>query len=76
MNGDFEYWQRGTSVDNAYANFEYSINYDTYYTADRWKLISDGNNIVDVGRELTETPTTTWNKEPTSYVIVTGKHAK
>lgn len=44
INGNFDVWQRGTS-------FTASANNDDVYTADRWNLISDGNDAVDVSRE-------------------------
>ena len=67
MNGNFEYWQRGTSIDNVFSNDDFAINSDTEYVCDRWKLISDGNNIVDLGRETTNTPTYTHGKEQYAF---------
>jgi len=44
INGDFMVWQRATS-------FVAGANDDDTYTADRWVLLSDGNDIVDVTRQ-------------------------
>lgn len=44
INGNFDVWQRGTS-------FTASANNDDVFTADRWNLISDGNDAVDVSQE-------------------------
>ena len=45
INGDFVVWQRGTSF-----TATGSANNDDSYTADRWIVLSDGNDIVDVTR--------------------------
>lgn len=50
INGQFAVSQRGTS-------FVAGANNDTDYTLDRWKLFSDGNDIVDVTQETTTVPT-------------------
>ena len=50
INGQFAVAQRGTS-------FVAGANNDTNYTLDRWKLFSDGNDIVDVTQETTTVPT-------------------
>jgi len=50
INGQFAVAQRATS-------FVAGANNDTDYTLDRWKLFSDGNNIVDVTQETTTVPT-------------------
>ena len=50
INGQFAVAQRGTS-------FVAGANNDTDYTLDRWKLFSDGNDIVDVTQETTTVPT-------------------
>ena len=50
INGQFSVAQRGTS-------FVAGANNDTDYTLDRWKLFSDGNDIVDVTQETTTVPT-------------------
>ena len=50
INGQFAVAQRGTS-------FVAGANDDTDYTLDRWKLFSDGNDIVDVTQETTTVPT-------------------
>ena len=34
-----------------------SANNDAVYTLDRWKLLSDGNDIVDVSQETSTVPT-------------------
>ena len=50
INGQFAVAQRGTS-------FTSGSNNDTDYTLDRWKLFSDGNDVVDVTQETTTVPT-------------------
>lgn len=45
-NGDFTVWQRGTTLTSA-GTFP---NSDDAYIADRWYLLSDGNDIVDVDK--------------------------
>ncbi len=50
INGQFAVAQRATS-------FVAGANNDTDYTLDRWKLFSDGNDIVDVTQETTTVPT-------------------
>jgi len=50
INGGFEIAQRGTS-------FTAGTNSDDMYTLDRWYLLSDGNDIVDVTQESTTVPT-------------------
>ena len=49
INGQFAVAQRGTS-------FVSGANNDTDYTLDRWKLFSDGNDIVDVTQETSTVP--------------------
>lgn len=44
INGDFRIAQRGTS-------FSAGSNNDAAYTLDRWLLLSDGNDILDVSQE-------------------------
>lgn len=46
-NGGMNVWQRGTSFTNA----TYFLNSDNNYMADGWKLLSSGNNIVNVTKE-------------------------
>ena len=46
INGDFQVAQRGTS-------FVASANNDNTYNLDRWYLLSDGNDIVDVTQSST-----------------------
>lgn len=50
INGQFAVAQRGTS-------FTSGSNDDTDYTLDRWKLFSDGNDVVDVTQETSTVPT-------------------
>ena len=50
INGQFAVAQKGTS-------FVAGANNDTHHTLDRWKLFSDGNDIVDVTQETTTVPT-------------------
>ena len=50
INGQFAVAQRGTL-------FVSTANNDTDYTLDRWKLFSDGNDIVDVSQETSTVPT-------------------
>lgn len=50
INGQFAVAQRGTSLTSG-------SNDDTDYTLDRWKLFSDGNDVVDVTQETTTVPT-------------------
>jgi hypothetical protein len=50
INGDFAVAQRGTS-------FTSSANNDDVYTLDRWYILSDGNDAIDVTQETTTVPT-------------------
>ena len=50
INGQFAVSQRG-------ASFTSGSNNDAVYTIDRWKLLSDGNDIVDVTQETSTVPT-------------------
>jgi hypothetical protein len=52
-NGSFDIWQRGTTLTSATA----FPNSDDNYIADRWNLVSDGNDAVDVSRSTTTPPT-------------------
>jgi hypothetical protein len=52
INGNFDIWQRGTSFTSATT----ITNSDDTYLPDRWILLSDGNDIVDVSRESTVIP--------------------
>lgn len=52
INGNFDIWQRGTSFTSATT----PANSDDTYLPDRWILLSDGNDIVDVSRESTVIP--------------------
>lgn len=47
INGNFNVWQRGTSFDSTTT----PANSDDTYLADRWILLSDGNDIVDVSKQ-------------------------
>jgi hypothetical protein len=51
INGNFDIWQRGTEFTSTD-----SANSDNRYTADRWVLLSDGDDVVDVTRESTNVP--------------------
>jgi hypothetical protein len=53
INGKFDVWQRGTSFDSTTT----PANSDDTYLMDRWLLLSDGNDRVDVTREATVVPT-------------------
>ena len=53
INGNFVGWQRGVSFTSATT----PANSDDTYLPDRWVLLSDGNDIVDVTRSTT-VPTT------------------
>jgi len=46
INGGFDIWQRGTS----FTSSTWRKNDDDSYLEDRWLLLSDGNNIVQVDR--------------------------
>lgn len=51
-NGDFHVWQRGT----VFRADTVPLNSDGNYLPDRWKLLSDGNDVVDVTREASVVP--------------------
>ena len=51
INGDFSIAQRGTSFSGGTANA------DDVYTLDRWYVLSEGSDTVDVSQESTEVPT-------------------
>lgn len=53
INGDFRVAQRGTSFTSA----SVPANSDDTYLLDRWLLLSDGNDIVDVSQETSTVPT-------------------
>lgn len=53
INGGFQVWQRGTS----FISTTTPANSDDTYLVDRWNLLSDGNDIVDVTRETSVVPT-------------------
>jgi hypothetical protein len=50
INGDMVIWQRGTDITAASTPV---TNNDDTYVMDRWILLSDGNDIVDVKRDPT-----------------------
>ena len=50
INGDFSVAQRGTS-------FASGANNDDAYTLDRWYILSDGNDAIDVTQETSVVPT-------------------
>lgn len=52
INGNFDIWQRGTTFDSTTT----PANSDDTYLPDRWILLSDGNDIVDVSMESTVIP--------------------
>lgn len=53
INGHMNIWQRGTS----FTSTTTPANNDDTYLMDRWYLLSDGNDIVDVTRESSVVPT-------------------
>lgn len=53
INGCFRVAQRGTAFDSGTT----PANNDDTYLLDRWVLLSDGNNIVSVAKDLTVKPT-------------------
>ena len=53
VNGDFRLWQRGTTISSSGAY----VNNDDSYTADRWNLVSEANNTVNVARDSAAPPT-------------------
>jgi len=56
INGDFTAWQRALTFDSTN-----SYNNDNSYTADRWLLVSEGNDIVDVTRQAGDTDTSLYS---------------
>jgi hypothetical protein len=53
INGAFNVWQRGTSFTGA----TIPLNSDDTYLMDRWYILSDGNDTIDVTRETSVIPT-------------------
>jgi len=53
INPEFNIWQRGTAIDSTTVY----PNDDATYGADRWALLSDGDDIVDYSRGSTSPPT-------------------
>ena len=51
INGDFSIAQRGTSFSGG------TTNADDTYTLDRWYVLSEGSDTIDVSQETTEVPT-------------------
>jgi hypothetical protein len=49
INGQMTVWQRGTS----FISTTTPANNDDTYLTDRWNLLSDGNDIVDVSKDVT-----------------------
>jgi len=56
INGDFSVAQRATSFTSTS-----SANNDDTYTLDRWYILSDGNDIIDVTQETSVVPTNQLN---------------
>ena len=56
INGDFSVAQRGTSFTSTS-----SANNDDTYTLDRWYILSDGNDAIDVTQETSVVPTNQLN---------------
>ncbi len=52
INGDFSIAQRGTSFTSSGSG-----NNDDAYTLDRWYILSDGNDAIDVTQETSVVPT-------------------
>ncbi len=52
INGGFDVWQRGITFDSTTT----PANSDDTYLVDRWDLLSDGNDAVDVSREASIVP--------------------
>ena len=52
INGNFSVAQRGTSFTSTD-----SLNNDDTYTLDRWYIVSDGNDVIDVSQETSTIPT-------------------
>lgn len=52
INGNFDVWQRGTS----FISTTTPANSDDTFLVDRWILLSDGNDIVDVTRQTSGAP--------------------
>lgn len=47
INGNFDVWQRAT----AFSSTTTPANNDDTYLIDRWNLVSDGNDVVDISRD-------------------------
>jgi len=52
INGGFDVWQRGTS----FTAGTVTLNNDDTYLTDRWILLSDGNDTVDVSQQTSSPP--------------------
>jgi hypothetical protein len=68
-NGGMEVWQRGTTINNASYGY---INNDDTYTADRWILLSNGNNIVNVTRDTGVSDANFGSSYSMRLTVVTG----
>lgn len=53
INGCFRVWQRGSTIDSTTS----WANSDDTYCADRWCLLSDGNDRADISQETSVVPT-------------------
>ena len=79
INGNFSVAQRGTSFTSTD-----SLNNDDTYTLDRWYIVSDGNDVIDVSQETSTIPTNgkyaisldveTANKKFGIAQIIEGQH--
>lgn len=61
INGGFDVWQRGTTIDSSTTAGRIYTNDHGNYTADRWKLLSgngtgDTNGMVNVSRDTSSRP--------------------
>lgn len=82
LNGSFSVAQRGT----AFTATSLPVNNDDTYLLDRWNLLSDGNDAVDVSQETTIVPTGAWsavkwdvetaNKKFGFLQVLTGRDSK
>ena len=68
INGAFMAAQRGTSFTDSG-----SANNDDTYNLDRWTLLSDGNDVVDVSQETSDVPTAGLNALKMLVVTVNKK---
>lgn len=68
INGAFQVAERGTSFTDTGAK-----NNDDTYNLDRWILLSDGNDVVDVSQETSDIPTNGLNAAKLLVVTVNKK---